>query len=163
MGTMAATLAHELNQPLAAITNYAEGLLNLQPSEPDVSYGVEEILKNPERAADIIRQLRIMTKRGVRDHATLNVTMVIEEAVRLEGSACWTNELQCHFGGNYIARADPTQIGQVVINLLKNACEAVDGQTSPRILLITSMCDDKVRVEVSDSGRYRARNIFKPL
>lgn len=153
MGTMAATLAHELNQPLAAIGNYAAGVKRLVSADREATAGVEEIEKNAARAGEIIRRLRDMTRRGTTNYARTNIAEIIKDALTLVGrGACADTNLDCHIAGAQFVEADPIQIGQVVINLVKNACEAVEDQKIRKVIIETSILGDSIQVSVSDTG-----------
>lgn len=157
MGTMASTLAHELNQPLAAIMNYAAGvgvaLNNASSDEKTIRWGVEGIERSAARAGEVIRSLRQMTRRGVADKIDLDLELLCKEAVALVrvGGPCLA-DISCHFAVGAEAFGDIVQIQQVLINLIKNACEATEGHNQPEVSISTSLSERGVRVCVADNG-----------
>lgn len=152
MGTMAATLAHELNQPFAAISNYAAGVKRLS-KEPQVREGLTQIEKNIDRAGQIIRHLRAMTARGSTSHVRTDLSVIIRDAVALvTKDACGENEIECQVEVGTFVSADPIQIGQVVINLVKNACEAMEDHPAKKITIKAERLRDSIQVSVRDLG-----------
>jgi two-component system, LuxR family, sensor kinase FixL len=157
MSTMAATLAHELNQPLTAITNYASGVVTalgrpgLQQST--ILEGVEEISRSANRAGDIIRSLRNMTRRGETTRTVFNLETVGQEAIQLvrAGGRNWV-AIECDFAADIEAFGDPVQIQQVLINLIRNACEAVDGRDRGEVKVTIAHSNDGAIVCVEDNG-----------
>lgn len=155
MSGMAATLAHELNQPLAAIANYATGVARILQSVemPDLAVnGLTAIEANALRAGEIIRRMRNMIERGRGRAETFNLTKILREAA---SSACMSlpdtsYKLQLTHSGTVIG--DPVQVMQVASNILRNACEAMEG--SPEQVITVRTRDDKgfVIVSISDSG-----------
>ncbi len=155
MGNMATTLAHELNQPLTAIANYAAGLKSLVNGEGGpgpAGQAVSEIEKSAQRAGNIIRSLRKMTAGGLPHQEYFNPERVINEAVAFVRVGACDAPIELNFGAGVQVCADPIQIQQVVINLVKNACESVAGQNSPRVVVTTTRRAGKIDVVVNDNG-----------
>ena len=126
---MAATLAHEINQPLAAIANYAAGCVNLLDdggaSTERLHEGLSEIAAAAERAGKLISRLRTMTKRTTPASEVFDLSMALDEAVqmvRAGGCDDVAIELQCDPA--LLVHGDKLQVQQVIINLLRNACHA---------------------------------------
>lgn len=176
MGEMASTLAHELNQPLTAIANYLRGLRRLLeaddgPRAGQVRDALEKASDQALRAGQIIRRLREFVTRGESERHVENLTKIIEEASALalvgarEYGARVTYDLDPE--ATWVL-ADKVQIQQVLVNLLRNALEAV--QDSPtRHIVVTSQAIDsaQVAVSVSDTGSGLApevsRRLFQPF
>ena len=133
MGEMASSLAHELNQPLSAITSYLRGAATLLKSErPDVSRIGEAIDRSAAqalRAGDIIKRLREFVAKGETQHMLESPAVLLEEAAALalvgareEGVRV---SLRCDHNLPEIA-VDKIQIQQVALNLIRNAIEAME-------------------------------------
>jgi C4-dicarboxylate-specific signal transduction histidine kinase len=157
MGTMAATLAHELNQPLAAIGNFAAGtrraLQNAEPSREFLESGLDAIERSAFRASNIIRSLKEMNSGTAARRQILDPKPLIAEAASLAmlGSEA---RIALHFDladGLRVA-ADPIQLQQVVINLIRNAVEAVLDSPRREIVIATRAAGNAVELTVADSG-----------
>ena len=157
MGTMATTLAHELNQPLSAIANYAAGCLRLVDSSDIDNAPVRQALNSidiaAKRAGAIIRTLRDLTDRRVRASETFELKAVVEESINLVRSACSIDtELHYAIPANLKLLADRTQVQQVVINLLRNGCEAVADLEQQEVKISAETTADEIIVSVRDTG-----------
>mgnify|MGYP003296004647 CR=1 FL=1 len=156
MGVMASTLAHELNQPLASIMNYAAGVtvaLDSSGSDENIRWGVEGIERSAARAGDVIRGLRQMTRRNNPDFSDLNLEDICKDAVLLiKAGGCREVNITCQFTNVTGVVGDLVQLQQVLINLIKNACEAVNGQPRPEVTISTFRSDDEARICVEDNG-----------
>jgi two-component system, LuxR family, sensor kinase FixL len=172
LGEMASTLAHELNQPLAAIANYAQGCvigLDEFPEQSDMREALQEISNQSLRAGQIIRHLREFVMRGDTEKASEDIRKLVEEAGALALVGSRERGVRSVFDfapGAELVSADRVQIQQVLINLMRNAMEAMrDSQT--RLLTIrTSPAEgdtDTVLVEVSDTGPGIADEIASQL
>jgi len=161
LGELTASIAHEVNQPLAAIaTNASAGLRWLDRPEPDVAEVralTQRIIADAQRAADIIARVRAMAGHRTPEPAPLAINGVIEEAMQflaheLQGqSVTPTLELARDLP---LVLADRTQLQQVVVNLAVNAAQAM-AQTPVgvrRLTIRTTFDDGAVRVTVEDSG-----------
>jgi two-component system sensor kinase FixL len=161
MGTMASTLAHELNQPLAAIANYLESARDLlgHPDENSlamVQEAVDEGAKEALRAGHIVRRLRDFVARREIEQKIFSLSHMIEEAARLALIGASEHGVRSFFKVDAQTDAvvvDRVQIQQVLVNLLRNAVEAMAGQ--PVRDITVSTCPDvngMVRVTVADTG-----------
>lgn len=157
LGEMASTLAHELNQPLAAISSYATGCRNklengqLKPDEFGEVVG--KIANQAQRAGRIIRQVHDFVKKSEPRREPCSVAEVVDEAVTLfepQARKCRIR-VECIIqGGLPDVSADPTMLEQVVINLLKNASDAmIDGSE----LGTAEPGRDQIQINVSGTER----------
>jgi two-component system, LuxR family, sensor kinase FixL len=162
MGTMAATLAHELNQPLAASANYLTGAARMVEglegdAKEQAQQGLEEARQQILRAGEIIRRMRDTVSRqpGAREPTSLKrlmgrVTKVLEASRSSPGLAVRT---RIGSGTDHIL-VDPIQIEQALLNLIRNAAEASSGAETQEVLISSSAEGGQfVRVEVRDWGR----------
>jgi PAS domain S-box-containing protein len=161
MGELAATIAHEVNQPLTAIiTNGNFSLRQLEGATPDPSElraAVTEIVNDGTRASAIISRIRGLLMKGTNRRAELDINEIIQEVTTLLRNELTRSRvsLRTELAGNLPrAQGDPVQLQQVLINLIINAVEAMRPSTErPRKLLIRSAKNaDGVVVQVQDSG-----------
>jgi PAS domain S-box-containing protein len=138
MGEMASSVAHELNQPLTAITNYCNGMVSRVTADsispPDLIAALQKTARQAERAGLIIRRIRAFVKRSEPQRQPAQAKQIIEDAVDLAGIELRRRNVAIRV---YVAQrlpvilVDPILIEQVVLNLLKNAAEAIDGAQLP--------------------------------
>lgn len=174
MGQMAATLAHELNQPLTAVANYLQAARRLmEQAAPDfvkvkqaVGLGVEQAL----RAGMIIRRLRNFVARGETERRSENVSKMLEEAcaLALVGLKESGVKVDLRFDApDALVNVDKIQIQQVLVNLIRNAFEAMADQVRRELVVGSVASGDLVEVSVADSGPGIASDIgahlFKPF
>ncbi|MGE3719337.1 MAG: PAS domain S-box protein [Bauldia sp.] len=160
MGEMASTLAHELNQPLSAIANYLRGARRLiERPETDssaVSMALDKAADQALRAGDIIRRLRDFVGRGEEQRSVEPVTKLIEEASALALVGAKELGVQVSFRLDPavpIVLVDRVQIQQVLVNLIRNAVDAMAGSQRRELVVSTRPADDDmVEVAVSDTG-----------
>jgi two-component system, LuxR family, sensor kinase FixL len=157
MGAMAATLGHELNQPLAAISNYVAGsrraLAGPAQDIAVVERGLAAIEESAVRASKIIRSLRDMTSGSTVKRQALNPNPLIHEAASLAMLGI-DEPIAASFDlapGISVA-VDPIQIQQVLINLIKNAFEAVRTCSRREVTISTYVAEGEARIRVDDSG-----------
>jgi two-component system sensor kinase FixL len=160
LGEMASTLAHELNQPLSAITNYVEGCRRMLSDIDSRVAGrmrnaLDESARQAMRAAEIIRHQREFVVRGETEQRPENIRALVEEAgaLALVGSRERGVNRVFEFAPEAgIVLADRVQIQQVLVNLMRNAMEAMRA-SSRRLLLVRTLAErGRVVVEVSDTG-----------
>jgi PAS domain S-box-containing protein len=177
MGELAASLAHEINQPLAAIvTNGSAGLRWLNQDPPDlneVRAAFSRIVRDGARAGDVIRGLRALAKKTGPELANLEINDAIHEVLALTRSELQRHGVVLHTDllvGDRPAFADRVQLQQVLMNLILNGIEAMRGVAGrPRILTISSEPTepDGVLVAVADTGPgldpATADRIFEPF
>ena len=159
MGQMASAIAHELNQPLTAVGNYAGALgrmLSTANANPErVRDIVERIRQQTTRAGDVIRRLRDhVAKRGAtRRHEDINA--VVTEAVELGLVGTRHRGLDTAIRLDAAAGSgslDRVQIGQVIINLVRNAVEAMEASEQRALVVATRAAAGVVEITVSDTG-----------
>jgi two-component system sensor kinase FixL len=152
LGELAASIAHEVNQPLAAVTTNAEaGLRWLNREVPDlgeVRSATERIMSEAHRASEVIRRIRALSRKTDPQHVQIDLQEVLQESVELV-----RREIQRHrvtlemqlSGRPLYAKGDRVQLQQVIINLLINAMQAMSGMHGKSRQLI-------VRLTVSPAG-----------
>lgn len=161
MGTMASTLAHELNQPLTAVANYVEAVRDMlarpDPGDfPMIRDALDDTAKEALRAGHIVRRLRDFVARGEVEKTIEKLPLLINEAAVLGLMGAREKGIAPRFDLDPYASpvlVDKIQIQQVLINLIRNACEAM--AASPvRELSVMSRPDERgfVRVIVADTG-----------
>ena len=161
MGTMASTLAHELNQPLTAIATYGEAASSLFDHGEELDREalqdvVTEMADQALRAGSIVRRLREFVARGEVNKTIEELPTLIDEAsaLALVGSREKGIETRIHLDPEATpVLADRVQIQQVLINLMRNALEAMADCDRRQLTLETKLLEsDIVQVSVRDSG-----------
>lgn len=161
LGEMASTLAHELNQPLSAIANYTQGCLRLLANSQDavavrIRSALEETTRQSLRAGQIIRHLREFVMRGETERVAEDVRKIVEEAAALALVGSRERGVKTAFDFAYgadLVRVDRVQVQQVLINLMRNAMEAM--RDSPRRELAVRVVPNgsgDIAIEVADTG-----------
>jgi two-component system sensor kinase FixL len=161
MGQMASALAHELNQPLTAIINWVQAarrLLLAQLAEPPskAMAFMDNAIEQANRAGQIIRQLRSFIERGDVERRSEDINRVVEEAAALALVGAKETGVRAVFNlapqlpGAWI---DKVQVQQVVINLVRNAVEAMAQMPRRELTIATARAgDDLIAVSVADTG-----------
>jgi two-component system sensor kinase FixL len=168
MGTMAATIAHELNQPLTAISNYADICRHQAEAAPGddraVTAAIKGITDGVERAGEIIRRLRDMTERRQSHRETFDMRDAVRESLQLLGAGAYGSApIEYRGGGNLHLEGDRVQIEQVIVNLARNACEAVVERDKGRVIVTAAVRQKEVIVSVFDNGSGIASNKIATL
>lgn len=177
VGTMASALAHELNQPLTAVANYLEAGRDLIDSpDPDVKDILREALSEAAvqavRAGDIVRKLRSYVSRGEVDAHAVSLAPLLADAIALSkisrDRADIPVKVEMAKGVDRVL-ADAIQIQQVVINLIRNAMEALADRQDGAIVLRAFQAEEPgfVAIEVCDNGpglpAEMQQTLFKPF
>ena len=161
VGTLASALAHELNQPLTAIANYLATSRDLLDDwKPEMIETFREALdesgKAALRAGQIVRRLRDFVSKGEIDRQILSLEKLINDATALglvgarEKGISWSVEIESHID-NVIA--DRVQIQQVMVNLLRNADEAMEHSAVKHLAIRARRCgSDYAEISVADTG-----------
>ncbi len=133
MGEMASSVAHELNQPLTAIVNYCNGMVSRVTTDSivreDLVAALQKTAKQAERAGQIIHRIRAFVRRSEPQRQPAEARQIVDDAVELAGIELRRRNVSIH---TYVAQrlpllsVDPILIEQVLLNLLKNAAEAID-------------------------------------
>jgi PAS domain S-box-containing protein len=162
LGEMVATLAHEMNQPLAAILSNAQAaqrLLQAARLKRDIfAEGLQDIASDARRAGEIIRRLRALSRKEQAERRPVNLNEAIEDVTGLlRKDLEWKGvSLQLQLSGRLPpVLGDEVQLQQVVLNVVLNACEAMIGESKgPRELRIETSRDEAGQVVVSfrDTG-----------
>jgi two-component system sensor kinase FixL len=161
-GEMAAGMAHELSQPLTAITAYARGCLRLLagsvPEPALLQEGMAEVVQQAERAGDVLDRLREFVRGGEYRRAPTEVKPLIDAAVSLTGMEAMQQEVEIEARiapGLPAVLADRIQIEQVLLHLLRNAMDAMEAASTERRLIVIEARDNSnraVEISVADSG-----------
>lgn len=176
MGEMASAIAHEINQPLAAVVNYLKGSRHLlkgadETRLPVVEDALERAAAQALRAGQIIRRLRDFVSRGESEQRIESMNRLIQEAAALALLGAREKGVRVSFDLDPqidLVFADKVQVQQVLVNLMRNAIEAME-QSSERELLIGTKpaCDGMVAVHVDDTGsgisEEMALKLFQPF
>ncbi len=160
LGEMAAGLAHEINQPLAAIVNYARGCARRLRADPTsvaaVLPAVDSISAEALRAGEVIRRLRQLIRKETPRRETVNVNALIGESLRIVGPDARHGGVRIE---DFLASdlpevfGDGIQIEQVVLNLLRNAVEAMATGERRMLQIVTRASEDgHVEIAVHDTG-----------
>ena len=176
MGQMASTIAHELNQPLTAVVNYLEAARHLLARGPQSAERAGELMgravAQAERAGEVIRRLRQFVSKGKTERRTENLNKLVQEALALALVGVQQSGVRVTLN---LAEAempvvvDRVQIQQVVLNLVRNAIEAMESAQRRELTIGTRVlaADAAVEVEVADSGPgispEIAERLFEPF
>lgn len=160
MGTLASSLAHELNQPLASVVNYVRGTRRrIIEGRCDDSGPILEALAQADhsavRASEIVRRLREMIARGKVQTRRTNLASLINEACGLaliDARALGISHKFDHDSSATWVEVDRIQMQQVLINLMRNAVEALTGMARRQILIATHARGGQAAISVSDNG-----------
>ena len=172
MGQMASTMAHELNQPLTAVMNYLEAALRLLAGGPQsaerVSGLMQRAVAQAERAGDVIRKLRQFVSKGETERRPESLNMLVEEALALGLVGARQSGIRVSLDldhGLAPVLVDGVQIQQVVLNLVRNAIEAMESVEQRELNIATRATEggDTAEVRVADSGPGIAADIADRL
>ena len=185
LGELASSIAHEMNQPLATIVNFASASLrylkNAQtnPESLDrVEDGLQKIVHHANRASEVIKRLRAFLRKGHKRTAPLALNDVVSNVARLCQWEAEKNNVQIRERLAYCApviTADPVLLEQVLINLIRNGIEATqearneETQGKPAQIVITTCVNDQKEtlIEITDEGpgldEQGIRQMFQPF
>ncbi|HTW67864.1 MAG TPA: ATP-binding protein [Bryobacteraceae bacterium] len=161
LGVLAASISHEVNQPLAAVVTNADACMMWLSSEPpnleEVRTAVDSIAQQGTRASEVVRRIRAMFSKAGPERATVPMNDVIGETAALMQQEASRNQvkLDTELAGDLpAALGDRVQLQQVLVNLIQNGIEAMSGITDrPRRLVIRSeKRGDNLLIAVRDSG-----------
>ena len=157
MGQVASSLAHEVNQPLAAIMNYLQVGKQIadSPEQAPMKNILDKVEAQTNRAAEIVKRLRNFIDRRDFDRKPENPTKIVEEALALgivgPSSRTARISLQLMPEAPYVD-VDRVQIQQVLVNLIRNALEAMEGAPKRELVISSLLENGNVKIAVSDSG-----------
>ena len=171
MGQMTAAIAHELNQPLSAILNYINAarrtLSKIAGEEATrVLELVDKAVAQTTRAGQIIRHLRDFVEKRETDRVAANINLVIQEAISLASvsSADPNVRVRVEFEPNLApVLVDKVQVQQVIVNLIRNAVEAMQAVSKRELRVSTRLTPEGIVATVSDSGPGLAPEVASRL
>jgi PAS domain S-box-containing protein len=172
LGEMSASIAHEVNQPLAAIVTHGEASLRwLRRSEPDIDEAcdaISRVVRDARRASEVVHHVRSLASKEPRQHVRFDLGALVSEcALLLDGEIAQHHVL---FSVDIdpaapLPRGDRVQLQQVVINLMGNAIRAMSSVPGQRTLVVRARAADEesLLIEVEDSGTGIAQDIAAHL
>ena len=177
MGELAASIAHEISQPLAAVVSYGNGALRwlaqAPPNLEETKAALKGVVEAGNHAGEVFVRIRELLKHRKPEYATLDVNEAIRDVLALTGSALRSRSvvIQTTLAADLpLVSGDRVQLQQVIMNLTMNAADAMSSVTDrPRLLRVGSKVNDEgsIEVTIADSGtgieeaiRHR---IFDPL
>ncbi len=178
MGEMASSVAHELNQPLTAISNYCSGIISRiksgQITEPALLEALEKTAHQAQRAGQIIQRIREFVKKSEPNRQLADISQMVAEAVELAGIELRRNNVRLT---QYVAArlppvmADSILIEQVLVNLMKNGAESIahaerpPGYRSVELRVVPRQVNgtDCIEFAVQDTGRGLAPEVLERL
>ncbi|WP_269716336.1 sensor histidine kinase [Caulobacter sp. NIBR2454] len=161
LGELTASIAHEVNQPLAAIVTNGQATLRFLDLDPppldEVREGVRQSVADADRASAVVARLRALARKSPRQTEPVDLGVLVEETVRLVERQCSQNQVTmaldlAHEGPGPLG--DRIELQQVLLNLMLNgvhAMEAVEGRER-RLTVSTWRRDDRAGVSVTDTG-----------
>jgi PAS domain S-box-containing protein len=161
LGELTASITHEVNQPLAGIVTNAEASLRwlrrAQPNLDEAQQAIERIIRDGQRAADVVRRLRALVRKEDPVRLSLNLNELVEESLPLMAQEMGRQRILVELSlapDLPAVLADRVQLQQVLINLLINAIQAMVETSGRRVIAISSQADDagNVMLAVRDSG-----------
>jgi len=175
MGEMASALAHELNQPLSAIANYVKGSVRLLEAENPDRATIRNALASAGdqalRAGQIIRRLRDFVSKGEAERRIENLPKLLEEASSLAMIGARERGVRLLYRIDQqisLVLADKVQIQQVILNLMRNSIESMEGAPVRELVVSTTPSHDgMVEISVADTGSgispEIAEQLFQPF
>ena len=169
VGELSGSMAHELNQPLMAILSNAQAARMFICREPvdmvELGSILDDIVENDKRAGEIIWGLRKMLKKEEIAYANLGINELVQDVLRLMRNDVLNRQVtvETHLApGAPVIRGDRTQLQQVVVNLVLNACDAMANlPKSERTLRVSVEREgEEVRVRVADRGPGIAEGVL---
>lgn len=177
MGTLASSLAHELNQPLTAVANYCEAARDLLAGEPDaetlalVREALDDAASQSVRAGQIVRRLRDFISHGETERRVESLPRLISEANALALVGTREHGIEVHVRLDPAADkvfVDRIQIQQVLVNLIRNAIDAMVGSRIRALTIRAApLADESVQISIEDTGSgisdEIAQQLFQPF
>jgi C4-dicarboxylate-specific signal transduction histidine kinase len=176
IGELTTSLAHELNQPLAAILANAQTARRLvsaaNPAGREVREILEEIIEEDKRAGEVIQRLRELLRKGEPERTAVDVNELVRDVVKLLGSDAMIRGVTLRVdpaSDHLVTRGDSVQLQQVVLNLLINAMDAMAECDRDRVIVVRTERTpaETVRIAVEDAGPGLADDlkdrVFEPF
>jgi len=175
MGEMAASLAHELNQPLAGVVSNGSACLRWlggdSPNLEEAREAASRIVRDGKRAGEIVSRIRALASKAVTPKTTLDLNETIGEVLALVGDETKKRSIaiRTEFADDLApVLGDRVQLQQVVLNIIMNGLDAMNGAVRKRLLIATCNIDrGRVRVAVADTGTGidpdKMEQIFDPF
>jgi signal transduction histidine kinase len=176
MGELAASLAHEINQPITAVITYASACLRIFGcDEPDldmVRAGLTQLVGDAQRAAEIVARIRSQFEKGALNQQTLDVNEIIPEILALlrDEAVRYNISVRTELADDLLPIVgDRVQLQQVAMNLIVNSIEAMKEVDGMREMIIRSQRaeNEQILVSISDTGigipPQLAEKIFDPF
>jgi len=177
MGELAASIAHEVNQPLTGIVSNGSACLRFlagdEPNVEEAREAVRDMVRDGKRAGEVIARIRALTKRTAPPREKLDLNETIREVLAIAGDEAKRNNvfIRTQFADGLSAiSGDRVQLQQVLLNLVMNAMEAMSGvgERARELVINTQNIDqDRVQITVEDSGTGLDPNtmarIFEPF
>jgi C4-dicarboxylate-specific signal transduction histidine kinase len=162
MGEIAASIAHEVNQPLAAVVMNANAGLRWLAAKPpnleEAEAAMQRVISDGNRASDVISRIRGLLRKGASEQLALSVKDVVRETLAITGHELERHRIDVHselLDDMPTVLGDRVQLQQVILNLVLNAIDAMTEVDRARVLTIRSLLDDAkgIVLEVSDCGK----------
>ncbi len=169
MGEMASAIAHEINQPLSAVTNYLNGCRRLLAGEDrlgTVRKALDSASEQALRAGQIIRRMRDFVSRGESERRVESLSRLVQEAAALALVGAAERGVRVSFEVDPRADlvvADKVQVQQVLVNLIRNAIEAMEDTERRELGIGTQLDDGMLAVRVDDTGSGISEDIAQRL
>ncbi|MBV8189621.1 MAG: PAS domain S-box protein [Alphaproteobacteria bacterium] len=174
LAELAASIAHEVNQPLAAVVTNSHACRRWLAAEPPnlarATMAAERIIRDANAAADVVSRVRALFKQTAPNMAPVDLNEVIGEVCGLLADDIAARKVRIELGlgkGLPPVPADRVQLQQVLVNLIRNGMEAMDGLAGPKVLTIATRSEEgaAVALEVRDHGSGIAdpNGIFEPF
>lgn len=167
MGTAAAMIAHELNQPLATATNYLSGCKRLIKSgsaqDENIGLAINNAQKAIRTAAGIVKEVRAIVGQQPVESSPYELKALLINAVRLIGSSLPSKPVYNLSRSAKMVQVNRGEIEQVLLNLIKNAAEAIKDQPDPMIICSSKRAGDFVEICIRDNGRGLSNNAHNNL
>lgn len=173
LGEVASSLAHELNQPLAAITAFVKGCIHRTKMNKEITPEIIEILNETalqaERAGEVVHRIKSFLRKGELFYEAVDINVLIEETIHIVQQEAKRYAIKIIYKRNKklaTVEVDKIQIQQVILNLLRNAMEAIQESkpADPQVLIeVNSQKNNHIVVKIKDNGPGFSEQTAKQL